>query len=247
MPDPDIKRIFKEAAEIAKGLPRGLQEAAFNRALDVLLSGSSTDAEEQDADVARRLFAIPGSRALLDTSVAAINMVADRLGIEELDADEVADFIEEKLGPHLNEGVVGRALDGADEVLRTLAGANPLNTFLHESDREGKASSRGRTQHKANAAKTKAGKKDTKKRRKGPASNKTERATTGGITQLIINLVRKGFFTSARTAAQVALHLNRQGFNFTVYQLTPVLVRLLQAGLLRRTTGPGGQYAYEKA
>jgi len=246
MPDPNMKRIFREAAELVKDLPRGLQEAAFHRALDVLLSGAGRDEEEQETDAAHRLFALPGSRTLLDTSVAAINMVADRLGIEELDADEVADFIEEKVGPHLNEGVVGRALDGADGVLRTLSGANPLNAFRHGPETADKTPPKARPKPKTKAAKPGTSKRETKKRQKD-ASNKAERTAAGGLAKLIVGLVKQGFFASARTTAQVVLHLNRQGFHFTVYQLAPVLVRLFETGLLRRTAAPGGQYAYEKA
>ncbi|HNR31682.1 MAG TPA: hypothetical protein PKI11_12410 [Candidatus Hydrogenedentes bacterium] len=246
MPDPDMKRIFQEAAEIAKGLPRGLQEAAFNRALDVLLGGG-TDTTEEEADDTRRIFALPGSRTLLDTSVAAINLVADRLGIEELDADEVAEFLEEKVGPHLNEGMVGRALDGADSMFRTIASVNPLQTFSHPLEEDQAQDTRDTPKKKAGAKRKKPAAKGAKSPGKTKGKSETKRASVNGPTQVIVDLVKRGFFASARTASQVALYLNRQGFNFTVYQLTPVLLHLIRAGLLQRRTDAHGQYVYEKA
>ncbi len=38
----DLKEVFKEAAEIAKQVPESMQEAAFNRALDLLTTDSRT-------------------------------------------------------------------------------------------------------------------------------------------------------------------------------------------------------------
>jgi len=45
MASDDLKDIFKNAADIAKQVPKHLQEAAFNRALDVLLSKQSSDGQ----------------------------------------------------------------------------------------------------------------------------------------------------------------------------------------------------------
>ena len=36
---PDLKELFKQAAEIAKQVPESMQEAAFNRAVDLLTEG----------------------------------------------------------------------------------------------------------------------------------------------------------------------------------------------------------------
>lgn len=36
---PDLKELFKQAAEIAKDVPENMQETAFNRALDMLTHG----------------------------------------------------------------------------------------------------------------------------------------------------------------------------------------------------------------
>jgi hypothetical protein len=44
MDDQRLKDAFKRAAEIAKSVPRGLQEVAFNRALDSLLPAAAPQA-----------------------------------------------------------------------------------------------------------------------------------------------------------------------------------------------------------
>jgi hypothetical protein len=41
---PDLKELFRQAAEIAQQVPESMQEAAFNRALDLLV-GESAEAE----------------------------------------------------------------------------------------------------------------------------------------------------------------------------------------------------------
>ncbi|MFP4502162.1 MAG: hypothetical protein ACLFTT_14265 [Candidatus Hydrogenedentota bacterium] len=58
------------------------------------------------------------------------------------------------------------------------------------------------------------------------------------------DLIRRGFFTSARTVTHVVLYVNRSGFNFTRRELAPVLLRLLQDGALRRTRGADGRVVY---
>lgn len=45
---------------------------------------------------------------------------------------------------------------------------------------------------------------------------------------------------------QVVIYVNRMGFDFTARELTPVLLRLIQAGLLTRSRNPDGQYRYHE-
>jgi hypothetical protein len=42
---PDLKELFKQAAEIAKQVPDSMQEAAFNRAVDLLTGTADRDTE----------------------------------------------------------------------------------------------------------------------------------------------------------------------------------------------------------
>ncbi len=40
------------------------------------------------------------------------------------------------------------------------------------------------------------------------------------------------------------LYVNRMGFNFTVRELAPVLLRLIRSGALQRTRNAYGQFLY---
>ncbi len=42
---PDLKELFKQAAEIASQVPESMHDAAFNRALDMLTGDASGQAE----------------------------------------------------------------------------------------------------------------------------------------------------------------------------------------------------------
>lgn len=130
MVDARMKKAFQEAAEIAQGVPESLREAAFNRALDVLLgkeSPSRAGAVEEDIEIdaetvheeltRRKILGIPGSGFVLEKSVAALNMAAARLGMEEMSAEQIADTLEENFGVHVSHGVVAKALEQADSVV----------------------------------------------------------------------------------------------------------------------------------
>jgi hypothetical protein len=128
MADARMKKAFQEAAEIAQGVPEPFREAAFNRALDVLLGqGKQASApreeeawEEEMASAEgsrRKILGIPGSGFVLEKSVAALNLAAARLGLEEMSAEQVADALEENFGVHVSQGMVARALEQADSVV----------------------------------------------------------------------------------------------------------------------------------
>ena len=259
MSDPRIRKIFKEAADIAKSMPPGLQEAAFNRALDVLLgelhdTTAARGGEDEAPEERERLLGIPGAGLFLEKSVAAFNVAAGTLGIGELDADEVADVLEEKLGPHIRQSVIGRAFESADSVVETACnGADAVfRMFGGEAGEDDEAGTAGTASPRApnssgkkSAPRTKAsgGKKKATARKKPPVKPTASRSVAG----IVFDLAKKGFFTSARTASQVAFYLNRKGLEITVREVTPILMRLIQAGLLSRTRSASGEYVYERA
>lgn len=62
---PDLKELFKQAAEIAEQVPESMQEAAFNRAID-LLSGTSSSASveiDQSSEKVKRSNTSPKVKA----------------------------------------------------------------------------------------------------------------------------------------------------------------------------------------
>ena len=44
---PDLKELFKQASEIAQQVPDSMQEAAFNRAIDLLTGSSDVSSETE--------------------------------------------------------------------------------------------------------------------------------------------------------------------------------------------------------
>ncbi|MFN7114647.1 MAG: hypothetical protein ACK4PK_09865 [Alphaproteobacteria bacterium] len=66
----DIKDAIKQAAEIAELVPKDLREAAFNRALDSLLKGSSSNTDERKA--ARRSDALSREDKVNQDAVAIL-------------------------------------------------------------------------------------------------------------------------------------------------------------------------------
>ncbi|MFP4502161.1 MAG: hypothetical protein ACLFTT_14260 [Candidatus Hydrogenedentota bacterium] len=153
MNDAKLKRAFREAAEIAEGMPESLREAAFNRALDEILGeqggaahlrGSGAGAAEDEAEetaaheAQRGIRGIPGMSFVLEKSVAALNLAGSHLGLEEMSAEQVADTLEERFGVHVNEGVVARALESADSVVTTVRrGGETLYRVIHPEETAG--------------------------------------------------------------------------------------------------------------
>lgn len=274
MADPNMKKLFKDAAELAKGLPEHLQEAAFNRALDMFL-GRESAAGGAAKGAAPRQAAPPPERPVLGLknagrvlrgSVAAFNAATGKVGLGKLDADVIADALEDHIGP-LNEGVVGKAIEGADVVVGTVYDRSAALANLlfpgsgdeepeeeEEDDEEDdnpvfRNGSPGRGGRKSSAKKRPAAKSGGRGRKAAPAAGKAkanrEKPKGAGLTRLVTELIALGFFAPARTATQVALYLNRKGIEITARELMPILLRLIQNGLLSQDAH--GRFTQEKA
>src|SRR5437867_3515817 len=119
MAEERLAKAFKQAAAIAKQMPKHLQEAAFNRALDQLL-GNPTTEESAVIPIARRLRSkqtgtedkeAEGLLEKIDRTrypdVGATNRVADRAlkvlqlanddhGVDGLSAQKIAEILTNK-------------------------------------------------------------------------------------------------------------------------------------------------------
>lgn len=136
----DLQSKIKAAAEIAKGVPKNLQEAAFNRALDELLkTGSqrsaaadaastrpqkpkSTPKKSQDGSGADRLLAeidrtnhpeIFDAPRILEKSMLVLRVAHDSYGVDGLSARRIADVLKKKFRIKATRQGVTAALDGA--------------------------------------------------------------------------------------------------------------------------------------
>lgn len=151
----DLEKSFLEAAEIAKKLPKNLQEAGFNRAVDQLLgkSGSTAtggrrsrgsgrtskgrEAEAERSNVAQLLDAIDRTA---HPDVGATSRVADRAlkvlqladqnhGVNGLTAGEIATILSRKFRLPTKENSVLKALERETDTVDVRGGAGASRVF----------------------------------------------------------------------------------------------------------------------
>lgn len=144
----DLKAAFKRAADIAAVVPEPMQEAAFHRALDQLLStggeapappaapvprrGSRRrkDIQEDTSgdDNATRLIQeinrtkypeIASASKVLDRALAVLRLASRDFSIDGLTAPEIAKVLTEKFRQRTSRQAVGQALGGAHTMVDT--------------------------------------------------------------------------------------------------------------------------------
>jgi len=223
--------MFADAADIAATVPEDLRPAAFNRALDLILAraGGGPGAAEAEALLRssprdRRILGIYGSELLLERSVDVLNFATTRLGMEALTAEQIAALVNERFGIPATGAIVSLALNSAGGLVRTVqrGGATLYRIIAPDPPARRKKSS-------------------TKARAKTRAKTTNTQPPPGIVLR---DLVALGFFTSARTAADVLLYLEKKGIEMTAQQVAPVLGTLLKAGLLQGEATKNGQRAY---
>jgi hypothetical protein len=122
MADARLKALFKRAAEIADQVPEDFQEAAFHRALDVLIGNDTTreaqsyaefiDEAAEEAKSAGLTKA--AAKLILDKSFDVLNLATGVLGVEALTADQVANVLNDGYGMVVDNEMVSRTLNNAD-------------------------------------------------------------------------------------------------------------------------------------
>lgn len=154
----DLKKLFQEAAEIAKAVPKELREAAFNRALDALsLPGAkkqrlrtppgatATRAEvESDADHAAILLRdldrtrhseVSAAPRVLERALFMLRAARDDHSIDGLSAPQIAKLLTEKFRLRTTRQAVTQALDAAgDKVDRNSSGRIAIYRIMHPGD-----------------------------------------------------------------------------------------------------------------
>lgn len=231
-----LKRTFAAAAEIAEGLPEELREAGFNRALDMLTQAAvekgGIDALFETSSAEALLARMTATRdAVLAQSLQALRVAGSVLGIENMTAEQIGAVLQSRFGIPVNAERVARALEGADDFVQQLGdtGTAIYRMIRPEPQESGQ---------KKPAAKKKVA------TGKGAKAKKAEPAT---ITDLLIDLVRGGFFASARTVRDVLLYLEKKGLEITQRELSAALLRLFQRGLLQREKPARGPFRYRSA
>jgi len=148
MGDIDLDQAFKEAARIAKLVPKELRKAAFDRALDELLgrggerkggrerkprrpraskvapTSGASDKEVQDfMEKVDRTGCpeITSSREILDRSLMVLRLAKEKINIDGLSATQISRILTDKFRVKTIRRSVAKALDGArDKVDRVV-------------------------------------------------------------------------------------------------------------------------------
>jgi len=137
---PELKELFKQAADIAQQVPESIREAAFNRALDLLTGvvrsdSSSTQtkplgkhgaqtpqgrigASQQDLNVAQLIDAIDSTQyprltsasKVLDRSLMVLKIARADHNVDGLTSSEIAKILTEKFRISTTYAAVGMAL-----------------------------------------------------------------------------------------------------------------------------------------
>lgn len=154
----DLKRLFQEAAEIAKAVPKELREAAFNRALDALSlpvgkkplpsSRQSETATQvrgdpksdraaillRDLDRTRHSV-ISSAPRVLERALFILRAARDDHSIDGLSASQIAKVLTEKFRLRTTRQAVTQALDAAgDKVDRNSSGRLASYRIMHSGD-----------------------------------------------------------------------------------------------------------------
>ena len=224
MADRKMKRMFREAADVARGVPPEFRQAAFNRALD-MLSGidrpqpNGAPGVAEPPAVKRGITGFAAPDFLLDRTLDAVGFAAERLGMESVTAEEVAEILQDRFGIKTPADMVASALNATGVVARTAnLGGRTLYRIVTTPARGARAA-------------TKAAPRRRLKRGSAPG-------------EIVQDLIALGFFATAKTTADVLLYVEKQGFEITARQITPVLLRLMRGGELEGKKTRDGRYQY---
>lgn len=258
MADRNMKRMFRDAADIARSVPAEFRQAAFDKAVDLLAQqgNGAANGSTDDRETRVHLTGLSAPDALIDRSVEALAYAANRLGLEVVTADQLAAILNERFGVPAPASLVAAALGSAGAVVRTVQrGSQTLYRVVSEpavddssdpdevdSTPHRRATDRPRPKTSAKPAAKAAPKAAPAK--KGPAKKKPSAKISSNPADIINDLVALGFFATARTTTDVLLYLEKQGLQLTTRQIAPLLLSLMRSGLLNRGRANGGRYNY---
>lgn len=205
----DLKDLYKQAGEIAKVVPESMQEAAFNRALDMLTgaeggdarisaqgprrrkapSSDSKPADSSADDVGASLGAIDRTAypqidvgmSVLNRSLWVLKIAKDEQGVDGLSAPQIADVLTGKFRVKTRRQNVTTALDKANRLVdRTKEGRGVRYRIMGEGDRHlAEKDSSGQSRAVSRHAGGKRRKTQTAKSQKTPAKANRNGADPG--------------------------------------------------------------------
>ncbi len=231
MKSKELKRVFDEAAEIAAGVPEAFRADAFNRAVDALLAdkGIPRAGQPQTAGTAR---AAASADQVLQRSLEVLQLAAGLLGVEAMTIEQIAAALDRRFGLSVSYPRIARALEGSNRLARQAGrGGATLYRLLRpaEAAEAFEEEEEGPPTREETAAAPR-----VKKRKQAPSP----------VTSTVRNLVAAGFFTTAHTAGEAALQLQKAGMDVTGRELSAVLRRLEGRGELKRGKPKKGARSY---
>ncbi len=150
MKDAELKALTKRAGEIAKAAPATLREAAFNRALDALLSTQvpQDKAPPRDRSTGKPVTTPPAEKALEDESlITAINrtkhpdvgatraakdralkvleLARDEYGVDGLTAAQISEILTSVFKLRTERAAVRMALERATDTVHAIRNSKP--------------------------------------------------------------------------------------------------------------------------
>lgn len=271
----NVNELIKKAAEAAKNAPDHLQEAAFNKAFDLYSSQSignspsksgKTGTRKPKAKVRDEVEIGKSDKSLNDldrtahpeinynnsaliNSLYLLKAAKDDLGIDGLNAGEVAEVLVDKFRCTITKRAIQYALNDAGKyVNRVKEGRtviykimSPGEDYLESHD------SSTSTNKKSTSTKKRKSKKTQKKKGNSNKNNSTNGKRIGPATAMS-KLLQDGFFQTGKSISEIIEKLKHdRGRSFKSNELSPVLLRWLRNGTLTREKNSENQYEYKEA
>jgi len=277
VPTPEeLKKIFKEAAEVAAEVPEPLREAAFQRALDALLpkpavpepppkvsrtepapaptspSASRTGAVTTLMELMNRteLAAKMAGRKVLDRALLVLK-AAHAHSVESLSATEISQVLTQKFREATTPTAVRMALDRNSEYTdRRPEGAGFVYSIMAPGERY--LESLAAPSPAGHSGKLRV---PERKRSRVPDTGATpkkkgRKGKTGrpGPKVMLELLLAEGFFSQPRTMGEILSHVEeKKTHRYATSDFTATLQRLTRETKLERTRNSQGQYEYKAA
>lgn len=193
----------------------------------------------------------------LNNSLRLLRAAKDDLGLDGLSASTIARVLIEKFRCRITRQAVSQALNGAGRyvnrhkdsglvIFRLMApGEDYLDGLKGTLDAEPKPSATQRRGKKKTGAKTR--KSDRANSQAEKLAKKSASRGKAGLATAMSQLYDAGFFSSARTIADILSKLKHDlGRTFKQNELSPLLLRWLRSDKLKRNKNNDNQYEYKQ-
>jgi len=268
----DITQLVKKAAEAAKLAPEHLQEAAFNKVFDALLTqgsehshsptrssvankstkqGKQKPPKEKTGDTLDQLdrtahHNISHTESGLNNSLRLLLAAKEDLGIDGLTAAQIAKTLVDKFRCKISRQAVSKVLNNAGNYVNRHKEGR-LVLFRIMAPGEEYIADPSKTPKKRTGAKKNASKKSVKADA-ASKGKKSATATGSGAVATLSQLAKSDFFSTPKTISDIVDHCRHNlARSFKANDFSGKLARMIRAGELTREKNTDNQYEYKKA